>query len=111
MQFNARLQARLNSSQNMHRGAMGVGAGGGGSSSADFASSSSAGGGGSADAPAPGHLDDLTYDGGAGAGTGAGADGDMNELVWIRRELRQKKAKIASLQNHFESVIKHRTSA
>jgi hypothetical protein len=96
MQFNARLQSRLNSSQNFHRSALGVdGAQASGAAGGDAAVVSAAA---SSGAIAPGHLGDLDSGGGNGGG------GDMNELVWIRRELRQKKAKIASLQSHFDHL-------
>ena len=102
-QFNARLQSRLNSSQNFHRNALGVGDAGSGGGGGGGAGDGSGGGNGPSDGDAPGHLDDVHGGGGAG--------GDLNELVWIRRELRQKKAKIASLQNHFEYVWRRRRFA
>ena len=99
--FNARLQSRLNSSQNFHRNALGVG--GEDSHAAAAAASAAAANAGISPEDAPGHLDDLSFGGGGGGGAGV-PPGDLSELVWIRRELRQKKAKIASLQNHFEHL-------
>lgn len=84
LEFNKRLQERLNSSQTFHRTAMDNGSGGSGGMNS--------GGGGGGQGPFS-DADDMD-----------GPPGDMNELVWIRRELRQKKAKIAALQNHFEST-------
>lgn len=91
LEFNKRLQERLNSSTNFHRSAL------------DSAASGAMNNAGNTGPISIGFFDD---NGGGGAGGGNDNDGppsgDMNELVWIRRELRQKKAKIAALQNHFE---------
>lgn len=115
LDFNKKLQERINSSQNFHRNAIGNAGGasgsGGGMDSANAGGGNGGNGGGGGGPNSSGRMgssffdDDSGFpgDGGADGGNSGGGGGDMNELVWIRRELRQKKAKIAALQNHFES--------